>query len=88
MEFNQNYNGLTEELKALQNIEISKSAEKDSEKEQLILCINSAAGVGQRHCVWMRPITITAKKWLKDNKYDYRPLRCSAEPGSIGIIEW
>lgn len=88
MEFNQNFDGLKDELTALQNIEISKSAEKESEINQLKVCVNSAARVGQRHAVWMRPLTLTAKTWLKANGYDYRPLRCSAEPGSISIIEW
>lgn len=88
MEFNQNFDGLKDELTALQNIEISKSAEKESEINQLKVCVNSAACVGQRHAVWMRPLTLTAKTWLKANGYDCRPLRCSAEPGSISIIEW
>lgn len=88
MEFNQNFDGLKDELTALQNVEISKSAEKESEINQLKVCVNSAACVGQRHAVWMRPLTLTAKTWLKANGYDCRPLRCSAEPGSISIIEW
>lgn len=88
MEFNQNFDGLKDELTALQNIEISKSAEKESEMNQLKVCVNSAARAGQRHAVWMRPLTLTAKTWLKANGYDCRPLRCSAEPGSISIIEW
>lgn len=88
MEFNQNFDGLKDELTALQNIEISKSAEKESEMNQLKVCVNSAARVGQRHAVWMRPLTLTAKTWLQANGYDCRPLRCSAEPGSISIIEW
>lgn len=88
MEFNQNYNGLTDELTALQNVEIAKSAYKSSEIEQLKLCINSAARLGQRECVWMRPISADGLSWLKGNGYSYRPLRCSAEPGSIGLIEW
>ena len=88
MEFNQNFDGLKDELTALQNVEISKSAEKESEMNQLKVCVNSAACVGQRHAVWMRPLTLTAKTWLKANGYDCRPLRCSAEPGSISIIEW
>ena len=88
MEFNQNFDGLKDELTALQNVEISKSAEKESEINQLIVCVNSAARVGQRHAVWMRPLTLTAKTWLKANGYDCRPLRCSAEPESISIIEW
>lgn len=88
MEFNQNFDGLKDELTALQNTEISKSAEKESEINQLKVCVNSAARVGQRHAVWMRPLTSTAKTWLKANGYDCRPLRCSAEPGSISIIEW
>lgn len=88
MEFNQNFDGLKDELTASQNIEISKSAEKESEMNQLKVCVNSAARVGQRHAVWMRPLTLTAKTWLKANGYDCRPLRCSAEPGSISIIEW
>lgn len=88
MEFNQNFDGLKDELTAVQNIERSKSAEKESEINQLKVCVNSAARVGQRHAVWMRPLTLTAKTWLKANGYDCRPLRCSAEPGSISIIEW
>lgn len=88
MEFNQNFDGLKDELTALQNVEISKSAEKESEINQLKVCVNSAARVGQRHAVWMRPLTLAAKTWLKANGYDCRPLRCSAEPGSISIIEW
>lgn len=88
MEFNQNFDGLKDELTALQNIEISKSAEKECEINQLKVCVNSAARVCQRHAVWMRPLTLTAKTWLKANGYDCRPLRCSAEPGSISIIEW
>lgn len=88
MEFNENYNGLLDELTALQNKDIANQVQKSSEIDQLKLCINSAARLGQRQAVWMRPITETAKTWLKGNGYDYRPLRCSAEPGAIGVIEW
>ena len=59
-----------------------------SEVMQAAVAINNAAKCGERHAMWMRPLSNELKKKLEASGYKVYSWERCAKPGDISIIRW
>lgn len=62
--------------------------EEGTEVMQAAVAINHASKCGERHAMWMRPLSNELKEKLEASGYRVEPLERCARPGDISIIRW
>lgn len=62
--------------------------DEGSEVMQAAVAINHASKCGERHAMWMRPISKELKEKLEASGYTVKPWERCANPEDISVIRW
>lgn len=62
--------------------------DEGSEVMQAAVAINHAAKCGERHAMWMRPLSKELKEKLEESGYRIQDWERCAKPGDISVIRW
>lgn len=62
--------------------------DEGTEVMQAAVAINHASKCGERHAMWMRPLSKELKEKLEASGYRVEPLERCARPGDISVIRW